>query len=146
MFLVSRGVWKRRANLGRLIAILIGRLRLDLETCKEVYVKMSRKVFETDKTIAGLPYRKTLFKASKLEEAVREVVREASMRDGEETVNMFIDPKSPVAQIRRTQTSSSSTEPPDGDRSNPKTGPSRPLQWGNENALLCDLRQGTCKT
>ncbi|CAZ86525.1 unnamed protein product [Tuber melanosporum] len=131
---------------GGLIAILIGRLRLDLETCKELYVKLTRKVFETDKTIAGLPYRKTLFKASKLEEAIREVVRETSMRDGEETVNMFVDPKSPVAQIRRRQTSSSFREA-NGGRSSLKTGVQSPgLQWGNENALLRDLRQGSCKT
>ena len=51
---------------GGLIAIMLGRLRLDLETCKEVYVRMTRRVFETDKTIAGIPYRSTLFKASKL--------------------------------------------------------------------------------
>ncbi|EHK97870.1 putative Calcium-independent phospholipase A2-gamma [Glarea lozoyensis 74030] len=57
---------------GGLIALMLGRLRLDLETCKEVYVRMTRKVFETDKTIAGIPYRSTLFKASKLEEAIKE--------------------------------------------------------------------------
>ncbi|PWW72024.1 FabD/lysophospholipase-like protein [Tuber magnatum] len=131
---------------GGLIAILIGRLRLDLETSKEVYVKMTKKIFETDKTIAGLPYRKTLFKASKLEEAIREVVRETSLRDEEETVNMFVDPKSPVAQIRRSQASSSLTGPPDGGRSSLKPGSPPGLQWGNENALLYDLRQGGCRT
>ena len=38
---------------GGLIAIMLGRLRMDLETCMNVYVKMTRKVFETDKTFAG---------------------------------------------------------------------------------------------
>ena len=52
---------------GGLIAIMLGRLRMDVETCKDVYVRMTRKVFETDKTFAGIPYRSTLFKASKLE-------------------------------------------------------------------------------
>ena len=33
---------------GGLIAIMLGRLRLDLETCKDVYVRMTRRVFETD--------------------------------------------------------------------------------------------------
>src|SRR3984885_10236781 len=68
---------------GGLIAIMLGRLRLDLETCKEVYVRMTRKVFETDKTIAGIPYRSTLFKASKLEEAIRECVREHTVFEAE---------------------------------------------------------------
>src|SRR3954447_656820 len=68
---------------GGLIALMLGRLRLDLETCKEVYVRMTRKVFETDKTIAGIPYRSTLFKASKLEEAIKECVREHTIYDNE---------------------------------------------------------------
>lgn len=59
---------------GGLIAIMLGRLRMDLVKCMEVYVKMTQKVFETDKTIAGIPYRSTLFKASKLEDAIRECV------------------------------------------------------------------------
>lgn len=59
---------------GGLIAIMLGRLRMDLVRCMEVYVKMTQKVFETDKTIAGIPYRSTLFKASKLEDAIRECV------------------------------------------------------------------------
>lgn len=61
---------------GGLIAIMLGRLRLDIETCKELYVRMTRMVFETDKTIAGIPYRSTLFKATKLEEAIKECVRD----------------------------------------------------------------------
>ncbi|KAJ5733403.1 hypothetical protein N7493_002189 [Penicillium malachiteum] len=68
---------------GGLIALMLGRLRLDLETCKEVYVRMTRKVFETDKTFAGIPYRSTLFKASKLEEAIKECVREHTVFEAE---------------------------------------------------------------
>lgn len=60
---------------GGLIALMLGRLRLDLETCKELYVQLTRMVFETDKTIAGIPYRSTLFKASRLEEAIKQCVQ-----------------------------------------------------------------------
>ena len=46
---------------GGLIAIMLGRLRLDIDTCKDVYVRMTRKVFETDKTFAGIPYSCLLY-------------------------------------------------------------------------------------
>ncbi|RMZ86096.1 hypothetical protein DV737_g75, partial [Chaetothyriales sp. CBS 132003] len=68
---------------GGLIAIMLGRLRLDLETCMDVYVRMTKKVFETDKTIAGIPYKQTLFKASKLEEAIKSCVREHTVLEDE---------------------------------------------------------------
>lgn len=68
---------------GGLIALMLGRLRLDLETCKELYVRMTRMVFETDKTILGIPTRPTLFKASKLEEAIKEAVRMHTTDDEE---------------------------------------------------------------
>lgn len=68
---------------GGLIAIMLGRLRLDLDTCKEVYVRMTRRVFETNKTFLGMPYKGTMFKASKLEEAIREVAREHTVFDDE---------------------------------------------------------------
>ncbi|KAI5861212.1 FabD/lysophospholipase-like protein [Durotheca rogersii] len=68
---------------GGLIALMLGRLRLDLEQCKELYVRLTRMVFETDKTIAGIPYRSTLFKASMLEYAIKEAVREHTVSDDE---------------------------------------------------------------
>ncbi|KAI5458890.1 acyl transferase/acyl hydrolase/lysophospholipase [Mariannaea sp. PMI_226] len=68
---------------GGLIALMLGRLRLDLETCKELYVRLTRMVFETDKTIAGIPYRSTLFKASKLEEAIKQCVQEHTLDETE---------------------------------------------------------------
>jgi hypothetical protein len=68
---------------GGLIAIMLGRLRLDLEQCKELYVEMTRMVFQTDKTIAGIPYRSTLFKASMLENAIKAAVREHTVSDTE---------------------------------------------------------------
>src|SRR5271167_1679188 len=61
---------------GGLIAIMLGRLRLDLETCKAVYVEMTKVVFESDKTLGGIPIHSTLFKASKLEEAIKKCVKE----------------------------------------------------------------------
>ncbi|KAI5293223.1 hypothetical protein KEM52_005733 [Ascosphaera acerosa] len=69
---------------GGLIAIMLGRLRMDLETCKEVYVRMTRRVFETDKTLGGIPIHSTMFKASKLEEAICDCVGEhtRSMSEG----------------------------------------------------------------
>ncbi|KAI0417238.1 acyl transferase/acyl hydrolase/lysophospholipase [Xylaria grammica] len=68
---------------GGLIAIMLGRLRLDLEQCKELYVEMTRMVFETDKTIAGIPYRSTLFKASMLQHAIQEAVKMHTVSDNE---------------------------------------------------------------
>ncbi|KAI1071114.1 hypothetical protein LB507_009498 [Fusarium sp. FIESC RH6] len=68
---------------GGLIALMLGRLRLDLETCKELYVRLTRTVFQTDKTIAGIPYRSTLFKASKLEEAIKTAVQEHTVKERE---------------------------------------------------------------
>lgn len=68
---------------GGLIALMLGRLRLDLETCKELYVRMTRHVFETDKTILGIPTHSTLFKASRLEDAIKEAVREHTTSENE---------------------------------------------------------------
>ena len=68
---------------GGLIAIMLGRLRMDLETCKSVYVRVTRHVFETDKTFAGIPYTSTLYKASKLEEAIKQCVREHTVSGNE---------------------------------------------------------------
>ena len=60
---------------GGLIAIMLGRLRMTTTQCINTYEIMTQKVFQTDKTIAGIPYKSTLFKASKLEEAIKECVR-----------------------------------------------------------------------
>ena len=49
---------------------------MDVETCKEYYEALTRYVFYTDKTILGMPYGNTLFKASRLEEAIKVCVRE----------------------------------------------------------------------
>ena len=137
---------------GGLIAIMLGRLRLDLETCKEVYVRMTRKVFETDKTIAGIPYRSTLFKASKLEEAIQECVREHTIFEEEGNDG----------------TAQGGREMPISPVNNPYTGPDRrqsrassvrsgfdpisprsiftTMRWGNPNAYLYDSRENRTKT
>ncbi|EER24051.1 Patatin-like phospholipase family protein [Coccidioides posadasii C735 delta SOWgp] len=71
------------AGTGGLIALMLGRLRLDIETCKNIYPRLTKYVFETDKTIAGIPYRSTLFKASRLEQAIRQCVREYTVSESE---------------------------------------------------------------
>jgi hypothetical protein len=143
---------------GGLIAIMLGRLRLDLETCKEVYVRMTRKVFETDKTIAGIPYRSTLFKASKLEEAIRECVREHTIferegNDGEEPEGLSSAMSSPISPLNRVpQRHTSNASVASFSARNPSSPASyqiRPMmamRWGNANALLYDTRENRTKT
>lgn len=150
---------------GGLIALMLGRLRLDLETSKEVYVRMTKRVFETDKTIAGIPYRSTLFKASKLEEAIRECVREHTIFDAEgndmndSSVRNSIGsrpsiasrPYSPDSIPYRTVSRGSFSNV--GLASNPSTPAGQRnstfingLRWGHPDALLYDNRENRTKT
>ena len=142
---------------GGLIAIMLGRLRLDIETCMEVYVRMTRKVFETDKTIAGIPYKTTLFKASKLEEAIRECVREHTIfedegNDGTAAGGHEFGGMSPVSALNAPQRTASM-------RSNSTLGLSNTMSarhsilapglsstWGNPNASLYDGHENRTKT
>ncbi|KAI9848463.1 MAG: hypothetical protein M1837_000258 [Sclerophora amabilis] len=145
---------------GGLIAIMLGRLRLDLETCKDVYVRMTKRVFETDKTIAGIPYRSTLFKASKLEEAIRECVRQYTLFENEDgegeaegrsappmSPNSPLTPASAVSGPQRsmsrgsTASGVSNTRSPGGYRSSMVA-----MRWGNPNAPLYDVRENRTKT
>lgn len=87
---------------GGLIAIMLGRLRMNTRDCMRVYVQMTRKVFETDKTIAGIPYRSTLFKASMLEDAIRSCVRSFD-RSPEDEWNDPDIPMSPADTMGRPQ-------------------------------------------
>jgi len=140
---------------GGLIAIMLGRLRLDLETCKEVYVRMTRKVFETDKTIAGIPYKATLFKASKLEEAIKECVREHTIfenegNDGEEPegASNISSPISPLNRGAPRRHASNASVASFSARS-PSSYQPRPLmalRWGDPDALLYDTRENRTKT
>ncbi|MBE7180175.1 MAG: patatin-like phospholipase family protein [Terriglobus roseus] len=146
---------------GGLIAIMLGRLRLDVETCKDVYVRMTKRVFETDKTIAGIPYRSTLFKASKLEEAIRDCVREHTIYGGEGN-DTDEAPSSPTLD---TPTSAGGMRPGSALYSNvPQRSPSNASRYsligatpvsyrtpyasrfGNPNALLYDNRENRTKT
>jgi len=141
---------------GGLIAIMLGRLRLDLETCKEVYVRMTRKVFETDKTIAGIPYKSTLFKASKLEEAIRECVREHTIfenegNDGDEPegVSQAHSPISPLNRGAAPRRHASNASVASFSARSPSSYQNRPmmaLRWGNADALLYDNRENRTKT
>lgn len=145
---------------GGLIAIMLGRLRLDLETCKELYVRMTRMVFQTDKTIAGIPYRSTLFKASKLEDAIRQAVREHTVNDSEGNDGDGAD--EPIGSLRnsRLSTASGSTSTPQRHLSNASTisfsarsptaqANARPFlssRMGNGEARLYDSRENRTKT
>jgi hypothetical protein len=138
---------------GGLIAIMLGRLRLDLETCKEVYVRMTRKVFETDKTIAGIPYRSTLFKASKLEEAIKECVKEHTIFESEgndgPSVIEDMSPMTPIGPPAGVQRHASNASVVSFSARSPSSYGNRPFftsRWGNANALLYDTRQNRTKT
>ncbi|KAL1310838.1 hypothetical protein AAFC00_001074 [Neodothiora populina] len=138
---------------GGLIAIMLGRLRLDIETCKDVYVRMTRRVFETDKTFAGIPYRSTLFKASKLEDAIRDCVREHTVYEDEgNDVLANATPMTPgvgkpstaMVVARHTSTASNYSNiglSPVNPRSSIGTA-----RWGNPNAKLYDTRENRTKT
>jgi hypothetical protein len=137
---------------GGLIALMLGRLRLDLETCKEVYVRLTRSVFETDKTIAGIPYRSTLFKASKLEEAIKQCVRQHTVlvkegNDGEEDAGLLnplsARPNSGVGRhASNASVASFSARSPTYHQNMPMyTG-----RGGNPNAALYDNRENRTKT
>ena len=138
---------------GGLIAIMLGRLRLDLETCKDVYVRMTRRVFETDKTFAGIPFKSTLFKASKLEEAIRDCVREHTVFDDEGNDSLATaqdltspatpySPNSPFNSNTPTRSASTASRPMSVAMRTPVMGG----RWGNPNALLYDVREKRTKT
>ncbi|KAL4792888.1 serine hydroxymethyltransferase-domain-containing protein [Aspergillus venezuelensis] len=139
---------------GGLIALMLGRLRLDLETCKDVYVRMTRRVFETDKTFAGIPFRSTLFKASKLEEAIRECVREHTIYEAEG--NDANSPTSPAYASFNPNFSTTSIPQRSGSRASQSTTHSsvnnrssafiNGLRWGDPDALLYDNRENRTKT
>ncbi|PNP42330.1 hypothetical protein TGAM01_v208077 [Trichoderma gamsii] len=139
---------------GGLIAIMLGRLRLDLETCKELYVRMTKMVFETDKTIAGIPYRSTLFKASKLEEAIKQGVWEHTVhgKEGNDHEVEVVNPlrsssRSSSGSVKRhtsnASTLSFSARHPSGQVS---TRPMMNMRHGNGNARLYDAREHRTKT
>jgi hypothetical protein len=139
---------------GGLIAIMLGRLRMDVDTCKDVYVRMTKRVFETDKTFAGIPYRSTLFKASKLEEAIMECVREHTIYDDEG--NDSNDAMSSSADLRTPMTPGSAVSGVHRSPSNasrysqigmtPVNLRMAALKWGSPHAKLYDTREERTKT
>ncbi|KJK85414.1 hypothetical protein H633G_10742 [Metarhizium anisopliae BRIP 53284] len=140
---------------GGLIALMLGRLRLDLETCKELYVRMTRVVFETDKTIAGIPYRSTLFKASKLEEAIQQAVQEHTIyekegNDGQEAHDLVsplnaaqYSSASPRRNPSNASTVSFSARSPSAQMA---SRPAFNSRYGNPHARLYDARETRTKT
>lgn len=141
---------------GGLIALMLGRLRLDLETCKELYVQMTRMVFETDKTVFGIPTRPTLFKASRLEEAIQEAVRQHTVTGNEGNDGTEPDPpatpmtptsRSSAGHLRRNLSNASTVS--FSERS-PAAQMARPVfgarGGGDRNARLYDCRENRTKT
>ena len=132
---------------GGLIAIMLGRLRMNTRDCMRVYVQMTRKVFETDKTIAGIPYRSTLFKASLLEDAIRACVRTFEHEKEAEEFEDRDMPMSP-ASLERPMSVRSGTSGVNRMATNATHFSSEAFtQLGNPNASLEDPRkEKRCKT
>lgn len=129
---------------GGLIAIMLGRLRMTLKQCRDIYVEMTKVVFESDKTIAGLPYRSTLYKASKLEDAIRACVQDY---EHERDVKPLPAPTSPprsgsMHSYRNTLPRRRSSLSNYGAR----YGPNTHTGHGNPDALLYDSRPNRTRT
>lgn len=141
---------------GGLIALMLGRLRLDLETCKELYVRMTRLVFETDKTIFGIPTHSTLFKASMLEEAIKEAVREHTVSEEEGNDGEVVSPLSTYSHHSHSRSDSrvprrhaSNASVVSFSAKSPTAQMARPAfngRGGNPNARLYDERENRTKT
>ncbi|KAK8099154.1 Glycine hydroxymethyltransferase [Apiospora kogelbergensis] len=136
---------------GGLIALMLGRLRLDLEQCKELYVRMTRMVFETDKTIAGIPYRSTLFKASMLEQAIKEAVREHTVDEdeGNDTGSSIASPLSRTSASSKVKRHTSNASVISFSARSPTAQMAKPAfrgSYGDPDALLYDTRENRTKT
>ncbi|KAK6506597.1 hypothetical protein TWF481_005055 [Arthrobotrys musiformis] len=147
---------------GGLIAIMLGRLRMSVQTCKEVYTRMTRYVFETDKRFAGIPYGETLYKASKLERAIRTVVRERT-KDDHLDLNMemnsededwdlepsgghYDDEEKELERRMSTMGRTDSIKAIAEASRITSLEDTRKLRYGNPDALMHDKRKGRCKT
>lgn len=74
----------------RLIAIMLGRLEMDIDECIEAYTKLAEAVFSQKKSL--LPFNlkgkvKAQFDSSKLEKAIQETVK----RSGISETDLFND-------------------------------------------------------
>ncbi|CCX07012.1 Similar to Calcium-independent phospholipase A2-gamma; acc. no. Q8K1N1 [Pyronema omphalodes CBS 100304] len=137
---------------GGLIALMLGRMRMDVESCKSYYVSLTRFVFITDKTLLGMPYGKTLFKASRLEEAIKHCVRESTRFDQEKITPHSpppAGPEDPKPLYRRTDSwrrrNRSASQNTTYSEERGRTGRPR-RNIGNPEAPLLDTREGACKT
>ncbi|KAA1136445.1 hypothetical protein PGTUg99_032047 [Puccinia graminis f. sp. tritici] len=63
---------------GGIIALLLGRLRLDISVAIEAYLQIVRQVFRQSKGVIAAVRKKTRFSATKLEAVIREVVKRIS--------------------------------------------------------------------
>ncbi|CAZ83955.1 unnamed protein product [Tuber melanosporum] len=139
---------------GGLIALMLGRMRMDVESCKEYYVQLTRYVFITDKTILGVPYGKTLFKSSRLEEAIRHCVRESTKFDTDKIIPHSPPPTSPPAMTHKRTDSWADRISPirrrasslDRDQPRGRRGSGGTRKAGNPEAPLFDNRPGRCRT
>jgi hypothetical protein len=122
---------------------------MDLETCKDVYVTVSKRVFQSDKTIAGLPLKKTLFKASRLEESLKELVREfecpAPDHDAFSNYSSPRTPGTPVSHHTGSQKLQSAWDASSTEGSVASSNRARQDPM-NGSALLFDSRPDRCKT
>jgi hypothetical protein len=132
---------------------MLGRMRMDIESCKTYYIELTRFVFITDKTVLGMPYGKTLFKASRLEEAIKHCVRESTKFDSDQII-----PHSPPPSVQTNQGSTKTSHRRSSswrhrgsydlaaseDVSRGQTN--RHRHSGNPDAKLLDTRDGACKT
>ena len=119
-------------------------------------MRMTRKVFETDKTIIGIPYKTTLFKASKLEEAIKECVKEHTIfeeegNDGTAAGGREFQGMSPVSDMGLQRSMSMRSTRTLGTSSPTTTrqsifSPGLMSAWGNPNASLYDGRENRTKT
>ena len=142
---------------------MLGRLRMSVQTCKEVYTRMTRYVFETDKRFAGIPYGDTLYKASKLERAIRTVVQERTREDridlnqemNSEDEDWDIEPsgghygdneKELERTISRIGTRTDSIQSIAEASRVVTAGGSTSARIGSSEALMHDKRKGRCKT
>ncbi|KAF3933259.1 hypothetical protein ABW19_dt0208073 [Dactylella cylindrospora] len=148
---------------GGLIAIMLGRLRMSVQTCKDVYTRMTRYVFETDKRFVGVPYGETLYKASKLERAIRTVIQERTKDDhldlnmemNSEDEDWDLEPKGghyeddDEKELERKMSMMGRTDSIKEIAAASRISTSddnRPRRSGNPEALMHDKRKGRCKT
>lgn len=129
---------------GGLIAIMLGRLRMTLAQTKEIFEEMTEVVFETDKTIAGLPYRSTLFKATKLEDAIRACVQEYEHEKAGRVHGPMGSPTRVGSMSSYRTTLPRRRSSLSGPGGHPSPYPVTSL--GNPNALLYDSRKHRTKT